>query len=179
MMRLFIGVGLPDDARQALHAAVAGLGVEGRMAQRENYHLTLAFLGERDGGLRPLQSVLTGAARAHAPFWLSIAGYGFFGRRDGALLHARLNPSPHLGSLAASVRAMLREAGEPYDPKPFAAHITLARQADLRDADLKIPLPPIEFPVHTLALYHSARVKGVLRYLPVGEAPLGKEGTEG
>ena len=175
MMRLFVGLGLSGEARESLHHAVSSLGVRGRMTEPGNYHLTLAFLGEHDENIKPLEKVLADAARSCAPFSLSITGLGFFGRRSSAILHARLANSAPLQTLADTVHARLTQAGELYDGKPFAAHITLARQADLTDINLQTPLPQIAFPVDRLALYHSARVEGILRYRPVFEALFEKE----
>ncbi len=175
MMRLFAGVGLPPDARDALHQAVVGLGVRGRMTAPENYHLTLAFLGEHDERLKPLEDIIRDAALTSAPFLLSVAGFGFFGRRNNALLHAKLDASTPLQTLADTLRSRLAEAGEAFDGKPFAAHITLVRQADLTGIDLQTPFQDITFPADRLTLYHSARIQGVLRYRPVFEAMFQKE----
>ena len=175
MMRLFIGIGLPCDARDMLHRAVSGLALQGRMTAPDNYHLTLAFLGEHDERLQTLQGVLAEAARTAAPFQLAVSGLDFFGRRDNALLYAKLKFSKLLQALSDTVRTLLSEAGEPLDDKPFAAHVTLMRQADLTAVDLYKPLPPITFQADQLTLYHSTRVQGVLRYRPVFEAKLTKE----
>ena len=47
-MRLFIGIPLPDDVRRAVAglAAQAGAHIPGRYVLEENYHITLAFLGD-------------------------------------------------------------------------------------------------------------------------------------
>ncbi|MBN1778182.1 MAG: RNA 2',3'-cyclic phosphodiesterase [Clostridiales bacterium] len=172
MMRLFIGLGLPNNARDALYNAVSALGVRGRMTRRENYHVTLAFLGEHDEKLNPVESSITAAAQTCAPFALTVTGFGFFGRRDSALLYAKLQASRPLQTLADTLRTLLSEAGEPFDDKPFAAHITLMRKADLTAADLQTP-PPVAFTADRLTLYHSARVQDVLRYRPVFETKLG------
>ncbi|HPJ02749.1 MAG TPA: RNA 2',3'-cyclic phosphodiesterase [Candidatus Limiplasma sp.] len=177
MMRLFVGLGISKEAREMLHHAVSSLGVRGRMTEPGNYHLTLAFLGEHDERIRPLETVLADAARSCAPFSLSVTGLGFFGRRSSAILHAKLANSAPLQTLADTVHTRLTQAGEPYDGKPFAPHITLARQADLTDLNLQTPLPQVSFPVNRLTLYHSARMEGILRYRPVFEAFFEKEAS--
>ncbi len=50
-MRLFIAIPLPPDITRALAAARVALeahGATGRFVPRENYHITLHFLGETD-----------------------------------------------------------------------------------------------------------------------------------
>ncbi|MBE0600648.1 MAG: RNA 2',3'-cyclic phosphodiesterase [Firmicutes bacterium] len=177
MMRLFIGIGLPPDAREALRRAVTGLALQGRATAPDNYHLTLAFLGEHDERLQPMEDIVRETAQTCAPFPLAVSGFGFFGRRDSALLYAKLQVSAPLGKLAHTLRARLSAAGETYDEKPFAAHITLVRQANLTGVDPQTPQPGIAFPAERLTLFHSARVQGVLRYRPVFEASFKKEDT--
>lgn len=175
MMRLFIGLGLPEDVRSTLYQSVSALGIRGRETRRENYHVTLAFLGEHDEKRKNVENAITAAARTCAPFSLSIDGYGYFGRRNNALLYAKLQTSQPLYALADSVRMRLSGAGETYDDKPFAAHITLMRQTNLTTVDLQAPFTPIPFTADCVTLYHSARVQDVLRYRPIFTAKLGRD----
>ena len=176
MMRLFVGLGLTADARHALHTAVAGLGVRGRLTAKENYHLTLAFLGDHEEQLTALQEILRVAAQECPPLTLTATGFGFFGRRTMRCCMQNSAPAKPLDALAHALRRRLRDAGEPFDEKPFAAHITLARQANL--AGISLPQPaPVAFMVTKLTLYHSARMQGVLRYRPVFEAPFQEDCT--
>jgi RNA 2',3'-cyclic 3'-phosphodiesterase len=173
MMRLFIGLGLSQGARDALSAAVRSMGIRGRLVPGNNYHLTVAFLGERDERqAQQVKRIIAAAAKGHPPMTLAVSGLGFFGRRENALLYAALAPCAALPPLPTHLRRLLQEAGEAFDEKPFAAHITLARMADVSGTDLRIPLPPIAFAVRQLTLYHSVRAQGELRYLPIYNASL-------
>jgi len=179
MMRLFIGLRLQDEARNALWNAASGLGIAGQFVPKMNYHVTMAFLGERDERQAPqIKRLAAAAAEGHPPMTLTVDGLGFFGRCENALLYAKLAPCAPLPSLAESLRRVLSEAGETFDQKPFVAHITLARKANLTHADLHAPLPPVSFRVEQLTLYHSTRVQGELRYLPIYQAELTGTGTE-
>ena len=55
MMRLFIGIALPATVRQALSGAAKTMEsrMPGRYVPMENYHITLAFLGETDADASP------------------------------------------------------------------------------------------------------------------------------
>jgi RNA 2',3'-cyclic 3'-phosphodiesterase len=179
MMRLFVGLELSDEARGTLWNAVSGMGIAGQCVPKENYHVTMAFLGERDERQAPhIRRIVETAAREHSPMTLCVNRLGFFGRRECALLYAGLSPCPRLLPLSDTLRRLLTEAGEAFDPKPFVAHVTLARKADLTPADLRAPLPPFAFRVGRLTLYHSARVRGDLRYLPIFQAPLAKNDAQ-
>ena len=152
------------------------MGLRGQLTPKENYHLTLAFLGDRDERqVKPIGQTLKAAAEGVSPLELAISGFGYFGRRDDALLYAKLAPCPPLQALSDRLRGLLIAAGEAFDLKPFAAHITLARQADLTAADLRPGMPPISFTADRLTLFHSTKIRGELRYLPVFESNFSKE----
>jgi 2'-5' RNA ligase len=171
MMRLFIGLGLSDDAKGNLWNTVSGMRIRGQLTPKENYHLTLAFLGMREERqVKPIERTVAAAAREHPPQALTVKGLGFFGRRENALLYAKLAPSQPLSALSDTLRRLLTESGEAFDPKPFVPHITLARKADLTAAGLNSPFQPIPFSADKLTLYHSTRIQGELRYIPIFEA---------
>ncbi len=179
MMRLFIGLGLSGDVRDALFCVVSGMNIRGQLVPRDNYHLTLAFLGMREERqVQQLERIIAAAAKEHPPQTLTVQGTGYFGRRENALLYMKLAPSRALSALSDTLRGMLAEAGEAFDTKPFVPHITLARKADLTAANVRPPLPPVSCTVRRLTLYHSTRVRDVLRYLPAAEAGFREEGDQ-
>ncbi len=175
-MRLFVGLSIPEDARKALAAAVEPVRrrTQARWVPPELYHVTLAFLGERDRAALPaLESLLRAAAATAAPFPLVLTGLGYFGREDGAILYAALREQPALLSLSDAVRGLLAGAEQAFDPKPFAPHVTLARKARLALGEKLPAFAPVAFTADAVTLFHSVRVDGVLRYLPVIRAPFG------
>jgi RNA 2',3'-cyclic 3'-phosphodiesterase len=175
-MRLFIGVGISAEARAALAKAAeqARLCTDARWVPVEQYHVTLAFLGECGGDALPaLESLLWETAAGVSPFLLTLYGFGSFGREDDAILYAALQNQPALLSLSDAVRLRLAGAGQAFDPKPFAPHVTLARKARLTPGEALPAFSPVTFPVDALTLYHSSRAEGVLRYIPVIRTPLG------
>ncbi len=175
MMRLFIGIGLPDDAKELLAAEVAGMNIDGQMTSIENYHITLAFLGAREEEQIPqIEQLLDNAAAKRAPIPLAVRGMGHFGKPENALLFAALAPSKPLYFLNAALRQLLKKAKEPFDTKPMMPHVTLARKVDVTDIDLEKPIPPITFTADRLTLFHSTRVEGELRYIPIYDAKFQK-----
>jgi 2'-5' RNA ligase len=131
-VRLFVAVGLPEEARTAIVAATTparALLPKARWVKRENLHLTLAFLGQvsveqRDRAVRFLREKLEQGE-----------GFRYFVREVGAFPPAGrvrvvwlgLEPPAPFEALAATVRSALREADVPFDDKPFRAHVTIAR----------------------------------------------------
>lgn len=138
-MRLFVAVYPPDDVADHLASLVgelhvgraAGQGVNTRLAARDNWHVTLAFLGEvPDGRLPDVTGALDGAAAQASPFGIRLAGGGRF----GAILWVGVGGDvPALTRLSRLVRRGLSGARVPYDRKRFRPHLTIARPGDRID----------------------------------------------
>ncbi len=178
-MRLFIGLPLPQGAREAAFSRAAALQalLPGRYGPKENYHITLAFLGEV-----PSERVAAAedvarrcAARFPAPH-VTLGAPDHFareGREDRAVLILRAQSDPPLRPLHDALVEALRAAALPAQAEPFAPHVTLARHADahsLSKADVR-PLG-VAFTASRLCLYESARdAEGALRYTPLAFWP--------
>jgi 2'-5' RNA ligase len=136
-MRLFAAVYPPADACDDLADRLADLHVVragARVAWRDTWHITLAFLGEvPDDHLPDALDALDAAAtawRATEPaFEVRLAGGGRFGRGRFTVLWVGVESEP-LTALSEAVRRALRDARLPYDPKPFKPHLTIARPGD-------------------------------------------------
>ncbi|MBY8871767.1 RNA 2',3'-cyclic phosphodiesterase [Micromonospora sp. PLK6-60] len=148
-MRLFVAVYPPPEAIDQLTARVARLrvgaaaaaGINVRLADPANAHLTLAFLGEvEESRLVEVESVLGRAVqtfragRGSAPR-LRLGGGGRFGRGRFTILWVDLRGDvAELSILARLIRSGLRRARLPHDEKPFRPHLTIARPGDRIDA---------------------------------------------
>ncbi|MFB8393444.1 RNA 2',3'-cyclic phosphodiesterase [Streptomyces yangpuensis] len=128
-VRVFIALAPPDDAKEELaralrpaYAAYPGM----RWNRIEDWHITLAFLGELPVGTVPLlRPPLADLAAARRPLELALRGGGHFDERvlwsgvDGDLEGLHL--------LASEVRAVVKECGVPFEDRPLRPHLTLAR----------------------------------------------------
>ena len=172
-LRLFIGLPPSDDVCEQLNDWVCramGKGT-GRAVPKELYHITLAFLGERDETCLPsLEALIRSVASLSPHLPLQVSGYGTFGKGAGTILYAAVRPDEPLLNLSASLRAQLTQQEQAFDPKPLVPHITLARKAVLPDHLLPAMPEPVFIP-DRLILYHSTRIDGELRYLPIRSAP--------
>lgn len=141
-MRAFVALIPPPAALAELDDAVAPLRTahpDLRWTPPDQWHLTLAFLGDVDEGLLPdLTEGLARAARRHRRIALAFAGAGRFGDR---VLWTRVVDPPAGGDglrrLAGSAGAAARRCGIPVEDRPYRPHLTLARArpgADLRPA---------------------------------------------
>lgn len=127
MIRLFVGLELPPEARQRL-ALLAGAGIPGaRWVPPANYHLTLRFIGEVPGHVAEEIDLALAGLRAPG-FTLELAGLGTFakGGRDTALW-AGVSRNPALEHLAAKVETAMQRLGLAPERRRFAPHVTLAR----------------------------------------------------
>lgn len=173
-MRLFIGLSMSEDSRILLSKAISTLPNlnSAKVTLPENYHITLAFLGQREPeAIDAIVSLMQEAAKTVSPFMLSPNRLEYFGGEKNAILYAAILPADPLAILNRNLRKVLQNANQTFDKKPFRPHITLAKKAKIEPASLA----PIHFNypfwVDRLTLYHSTRVDGVLRYLPVAEVP--------
>lgn len=137
-MRLFVALTPPRDALEELRSAADGVRAAQpalRWTRPEQWHLTLAFLGEVGDGTRAdLVERLGRCAARHGPLTLALRSAGRFGDRV-LWTHVAGDVEP-LRRLAASVRAAARRAGAGVEDRPYRPHLTLARAAR-GDADLR------------------------------------------
>lgn len=176
-MRAFIALELPEEFADELAALARTLSaaVDGRFMPRENYHVTLAFLGEiGEAGARDAIAALDEACAGHGPVPLTPDGLGSFGRPRDATLWLGLRDEPGLRDVAEAVRAALDARGVDYDRKPFRPHITLARRVRLEHA----ALPQLAFPLPASAthvtLFRSTLTQTGAIYKPLYSVKLGQ-----
>ncbi|MGA3539187.1 RNA 2',3'-cyclic phosphodiesterase [Micromonosporaceae bacterium DT194] len=149
-MRLFVALYPPPPVREHLTAQVSRLvvgtataaGLNVRLADPENLHLTLAFLGEVDDDRQPDVEAALAQAVADRRRWapsipmVQVGGGGRFGRGPATVLWAGLRGDVEgLNVLSRLVRVQLRQGRLPFDDKPFRPHLTIARPGDRIDAE--------------------------------------------
>lgn len=131
MPRLFVAVWPPDDVL-AVVAALARPAVPGlRWTGREQWHVTLRFLGSVPD-VEPVADALRGIAGGGSG---PDAGLGpVVGRFGNRVLHV---PVSGLDDLAVRVVGATAGLGRPPEDRAFAGHLTLARVAKGARVDLR------------------------------------------
>lgn len=125
MMRVFVALDIPGDVESQLAVQQFLLPIP-RKVEREQFHVTLAFMGEvRDDVLEATHEGLM--ALRMAPFELSLSGFGIFGKARPTSVYAALAPSAELERLQAKVERIARVAGAEVPSRRFLPHITLGR----------------------------------------------------
>jgi RNA 2',3'-cyclic 3'-phosphodiesterase len=135
----------------------------------ENLHLTLHFLGVLEASLLP-RVVDATAGVAGVAFDLELVRLGFWPGPRVAWSAPRETPLALLGLVTDLGRA-LRGAGLIPDPRPFVAHVTLARRVvspPARDVH-----PPVPWRVRGFVLVESRTLPEGARYQVLERFPLG------
>ncbi|CAM5276197.1 RNA 2',3'-cyclic phosphodiesterase [Streptomyces narbonensis] len=128
-VRVFIALAPPDEAKDELaHALGPAYEAYPRMRWNriEDWHITLAFLGELPVTAVPLlRPPLARLAASHRPLELGLLGGGQF---DERVLWSGIDGDVDgLQQLAAEVRSVVRECGITFQERPLRPHLTLAR----------------------------------------------------
>jgi len=176
--RLFIAARLPEAVLGAIAETSSNLQrtVRANYSRRENYHITLAFLGNTDLSLTSdIQEAMDDAIGRETSLSkrLSLGGLGFFGKPGNAILWRGIKSDYPLDGLSAKLGSRLELNGIDFDRKPFNPHITIARKADLTHVTLTDHSPPdASGDIPSIALFVSERKNGVLTYTPIYEKNL-------
>ncbi|MGW6919264.1 RNA 2',3'-cyclic phosphodiesterase [Kitasatospora sp. NPDC054939] len=138
-LRVFVALAPPDDAKEELaralepaYAAYPRL----RWNRIEDWHITLAFLGELPVTAVPLlRTALAGTAASRSALSLGLRGGGHF---DDRLLWSGIDGDVEgLHLLADDVRDVVRSCGIDFRERPLRPHLTLARAR--RDDSTSVP----------------------------------------
>ena len=181
MIRAFVGIPLPAEVADALVAAQAGIP-SGREVPYDNFHVTLAFLGEQSEPVVEEAHHALDAVRAPS-FPLRIEGLGMFGNARPRVLFAEVVPEPGLSHLHRKVMRAVHEAGIELARQRFHPHVTLARFGNdgLRGEDAaemqafvarRVGLIAGPFEVERFVLYRSYLGRAGAIYEALAEYPL-------
>ncbi|KMO44324.1 2'-5' RNA ligase [Methylobacterium tarhaniae] len=126
MPRLFTGIEVPPETGLALSAFRGGLP-GARWVEPADYHVTLRFIGDVDGGLADeIMEALSGI-RPRPPLTLVLDALAVFGGDRPHSLYARVVPDPDLAELQAEHERILRQLGVAPDTRRFTPHVTVGR----------------------------------------------------
>lgn len=134
MSRLFVALSIPEAVSDALSRLQNGL--EGaRWQPIENFHLTLAFIGEADR--HGVNDALEALSDINAPsFDVRLSGVDFFGDRKPRAVWAGAEASSGLLHLQKKVETALRQKGFDLERRKFTPHVTLAYLRGARRDDV-------------------------------------------
>ncbi len=169
-LRLFCAVELPAAVRARAVEHIKRLRasaphVKASWERAEKLHITLKFFGAIEADrLAALTEAATRAADAATPFELILEGAGAFPPTPNprVLWLGTNDPTGHLASLHERLETECAAAGFAREPRPFHAHITLARLRAANAATRRLAryhtqlgCPPLAFQVGDLLIMRS------------------------
>ena len=163
-MRTFIAIELEEETKAQLaevQAEAEKLCRRGNYTPKDNFHLTLHFLGEvQEEDLDYLHEAIYETARRNRPFTMTIDKIGFFPRGNKGILWAGIERSNHL-----------QQQGFARGRKGLSPHITLGRevepQRNFTDVQRGVRVEPMRVSVRSISLMESVRRGARLMYVPV------------
>ncbi|MFH6784373.1 MULTISPECIES: RNA 2',3'-cyclic phosphodiesterase [Methylobacterium] len=181
MPRLFTGIEVPPETGLLLGAFRGGLP-GARWVEPADYHVTLRFIGDVDGGLADEITEALSAIRPRPPLTLVLDELAVFGGEKPHSLFARVEPDPDLGELQAEHERILRQLGVPPDTRRFTPHVTLARLKRGAGPDgvaqylaMQPVFPRLSFIAGRVALYSARDSVGGGPYVVEAAYPLAEE----
>ena len=125
MIRLFVAIPLPQNVIE--HLLLMQRGVPGaRWTTREQFHLTLRFIGNVDE--RMAAAVDDALAGISAPgFTLALSGIGTFGGKNPRQLWVGVRDGEALCHLQRKTETAMQRIGLEPEGRKFTPHVTLAK----------------------------------------------------
>jgi 2'-5' RNA ligase len=171
LTRAFVAVRPPDAVLDEVARVIADLEVTGaRLTTRDQWHVTLQFLGNR-ADVDAVGEALDALAVRAGP--AQLGGFGAFPneRRARVLWLGLADGAALFGHLAAAVSARLAPLGHEPEARPFHPHLTLARlktPSDVRPAVASLPGGAIgdAWTVGEVLVYESRLRRSGAEYVP-------------
>ena len=168
MARAFVAVRLPDVVLDAVAERVAQASMPGRRTTRDQWHVTLQFLGDH-ADVDAVAAALDGIDEAGGRAQLGGAGAFPDAARARVLWLGFAEGAKALAAVASAVAERTASLGHEADPRPFLPHLTLARFRDPADVRRVIaafgdePVGPA-WNLDALTVYESERLTDGARY---------------
>lgn len=141
--------------------------------QLENYHLTLAFIGNiSKKHIKDIIITTQDITKQLNNIEIEIDKIGFFeGKKDNLVLWFGIKENEELNKLTKTIRQTYKENSINYYPTPFHPHITIAKIKDLREKEKtkeKIKtlfnIPPQKLILTNPILFESISIENATRY---------------
>ena len=172
-MRLFIAIDFSHEIKAGLEQSSALLRQvcrKGSFTNRENFHLTLSFLGQVPSARVNEIAALMDSCTV-PPIRIAIGHMGRFKRREGDILWRQIDADDNLFRLQSDLSAALRDRGFSLEERDYKPHMTLARRAVLKDgvklADLSAQMPDLSYTATEMVLMQSDQINGKRVYTPL------------
>ncbi len=177
-MRVFFAIEFNNEEKDFIHSIqqdVKRLCSGGNFTHKENFHLTLRFLGEQTSSqVKELKNILRLAAHETMGFELRLNKLGAFNKGNKKIIWAGIEKSAELQHLYVSLESLLEAAGYPREEREYSPHITLVREARIQENFLhdSMRFEKLSIKVNSISLMESTRIDNKLTYLAVDRTEL-------
>lgn len=169
---MFIAIEFEDEIKDyldQLQTKVKENSKRGNFTQKENYHITLRFIGEVDkDDVALLADAVNDTAVRNKAFSMNINEIGCFPKGNTSIVWVGLNKSTELMRLFATLEKSLEKQGFSRDKKGYTPHITLGREVAVNGNPTnilsKINIDKKEVKVTKISLMESKRLGNRLVY---------------
>ncbi len=181
-MRVFIAVKFNDEIKDKLdktRAEIERNAKHGNFTRKDNYHLTLKFIGEvAPDDIDDIARGISMAASKNRSFSFTLSRTGYFARPGAIIPWVGIEENSALKRLVGTIERDLEKFGYKRERRGFAPHITLGREVAFRP-DKKnfmqgLTFEPMEVEVSEITLFESVRQGPKLVYKPLYTAKLKK-----
>lgn len=179
-MRVFIGIELTKPTKEALFDVQQQLipaSKKGRFTDKDNFHLTLKFIGETNQKeIEQLKNAVAETAAHSTAFKVAVKTVDKFQKKNGLILWAGPKETQPLLHLYDQLHNIMKKQAINIEKHPYTPHITLGRnivwEKGKESSLLQSLVDPIPVKIDTLTLFESVRVNGRLIYRPFMRYPL-------
>ena len=174
-MRTFIAIEFEEEVKQYLYKVqeIAKTGCKnGNFTPKENFHLTLRFIGEADfDDVERLKEAIFETGKQSKPFSFTLNQLGFFERGEKKIMWFGIDKSIPLYQLYNRMEKNLARQGFSRNKQDLSPHITLAREVTLFTQpsvlQKKIPIENKIVQVNKVSLMKSTREGRKMVYEPI------------
>jgi 2'-5' RNA ligase len=178
-MRVFFAIEFEEEIKERLYSLqqeIKKYCSGGNFSHKENFHLTLRFIGEQNPGqVEKLRRALRTAAAGTPCFQLQIDRLGAFSKGNKKIIWTGLEENNELQKLYCRLEAALEREGYFCEGRSYSPHITLVREtrpAENAPGIDKIQLDKSAVKVSSISLMESKRVNDRLTYTAIDKAGL-------
>ena len=183
-MRVFIAIEFSKEIKDYMYRVQQDLRAsmeKGNFSNVENFHITLRFIGEQSQDkVLSLKQAIKKTAASGVSFKLQTDTIGFFPKGNKKILWMGITSEKALlEKLFLSLEGELEKIGIKKEEKAFSPHITLVRDAILKEDFIILKqntrLENREICVENISLMESARINGKLTYIPLYVCKISKQ----
>ena len=179
-MRLYIAIDFEDNIKNYFDKITSDIKkhcLEGSFTEKNNFHLTIRFIGEADNlQITKIKEVIDRAVLQISPFELLVNNLGIFKRKKTNILWIGIEQNAVLSELHKELSTLLKEFKIPFYDKLFMPHITLGRRVlfneDSEYLNNLIQFERISIPVKEITLMASKEENGKLNGVPIYQIKL-------